>query len=185
MTARPPSLLDRLGKLVRRHRLAAALAAITLAAVVAATVLTSLALVRATRAEREARNEATANRQVLAFLVDLFKTASPEETRGRTVSARELIETGTERIHQMELAPLQRARLLHTLAEVHMRLGNYPSGRRLAAEALAIREARSRPPGQTGPREPRPARHHRPQDRAPRGSRDAARAPARTRGTTS
>ena len=141
VTARPPSLPDRLTKLARRHRLAAALLTLTAVAVVAAAVISSVAWARATRAEAEARAEAVATGEALGFVVDLFEAARPEEALGRDVSARQLVSLGAERIEERDLAPLQRARLLHTLAEVQMRLGEYESGRELAAEALATREA--------------------------------------------
>lgn len=140
VTARPPSLSDRLVKAARRHRLAAALVIVTLVAVVAAAVLVSLALVHATRAEHRARAEAAATRQTLGFLISLFEAARPEENLGRDLSSQELVALGAERIEEQELPPLQRARLLHTLADVQMRLGDYESGRDLAAEALAIRD---------------------------------------------
>lgn len=79
VTARPPSLPDRVTKLARRHRLAAALLTLTAATVVGAAVLSSVAWVRATRAEAEARAEAAATREALGFLVDLFEAARPEE----------------------------------------------------------------------------------------------------------
>lgn len=142
VTARPPSLPDRLVKLVRRHRLAAALVTVTLVATVASAVLSSLALVRAVRAERQALGEAAATREALGFLVDLFDAARPEENLGRDLSPRELVALGADRIEGQDLPPLQRARLLHTLADVQMRLGDYASGRELATEALAIRDQR-------------------------------------------
>lgn len=142
VTARPPSLPDRLAKLARRHRLAASLVTVTLAAIIASAVFSSLALVRATRAERQARGEAAASREALGFLVDLFDAARPEENLGRDLSPRELVALGADRIEGQDLPPLHRARLLHTLADVQMRLGDYASGRELAAEALAIRDER-------------------------------------------
>jgi non-specific serine/threonine protein kinase/serine/threonine-protein kinase len=141
VVARPPSLADRLLKLARRHRLAAVLAAVTLTAVAGAAVVSSLALVRATRAEREAVAEAAATRELLDFVVGLFEAARPEATKGEDVSPHELVALGAARLAEQEdLAPLQRARLLHTLADVQLRLGDYESGRQLAAEALALRE---------------------------------------------
>ena len=139
VSARPPSLADRVTKLVRRHRLAAALVSITAVVVVAAVVLVAFALVRTRQAERTARDEAVATGEVLGFLVGLFEGASPSEARGEEVTARELVERGVESLDEEGLAPLQRARLLHTLADVQLRLGDYQSGRALAERALDLR----------------------------------------------
>ena len=139
--ARPPSIPYRLAKLARRHKLAAALTLLTVLALVAATVLTSMALVRATRAERTARAEAAAAGQTLDLLVDLFEAASPSRARGEEVSARDLVDRGIDELDAQALPPLQRARLLHTLADVQLNLGDFDDGSRLAREALELRQA--------------------------------------------
>jgi len=146
--ARPPSLPYRLAKLARRHTLAAALVALTALALVAATVLTSMALVRATRAERTARAEAAAAGQALDFVVGLFEAANPSQARGEEVSARDLVAHGIEELDEQALPPLQRARLLHTLADVQLNLGDFKTGRGLAREALELRQ------GELAPRHP-------------------------------
>lgn len=143
--ARPPKFPERMVKRARRHRLAASLLAVTVVAVLAAGVLSAVALVRTTRAERQAQEEAQASREVLAFVVDLFEAASPETAQSTDLSARQLVALGAARIEKQDLPPLQRARLLQTLGDVQLRLGEYDSGRDLASEALAIREARLDP----------------------------------------
>ncbi|MEM1177153.1 MAG: serine/threonine-protein kinase [Acidobacteriota bacterium] len=142
VTARPPSLSDRLVKLGRRYRAATALALLTALAILTASVFTTIALVRTQKAEAAAVAEAAAAGQAIDFLVGLFEAAKPESAQGEDVSARELVVLGAEKLRGEKLPPLQRARLLHTLGEVQLRLGDYSSGRDLADEALGIREVR-------------------------------------------
>jgi len=148
--ARPPSVRDRLGKLVRRHRVAMTAAGLVILALGLGVAGTAVALVRAVRAEEQARQEAErANReaetarQVSDFLVDLFKVSDPGEARANTITAREILDAGTERIAGgLEAAPLVQARLMTTMGGVYRNLGLYDQARSLMEQALATnREA--------------------------------------------
>ena len=48
--------------------------------------------------EAQARREAETARQVTDFLVDLFEVADPESSLGETITAKEILENGAERI---------------------------------------------------------------------------------------
>jgi len=90
--ARPPSTRYRVAKFVQRHRLGVAAAGLIAAAITTGTVMTAVGFVRASRAEREAEREASAAREVTSFLVDLFRVSDPDESRGNTLTARELLD---------------------------------------------------------------------------------------------
>lgn len=122
--ARPDSWRYRVGKLCRRHPLG--IAAVTLIVALASAFVFSL-IVQSARltAERDralaAESEAGA---VSGFLLELFRVADPQESRGETVTARELLDRGSERIEtQLGDEPQVRATLLSTLADVHLNLG--------------------------------------------------------------
>ena len=136
----PPTTTYRIGKFVRRHRggVAAASAAAVMLLVVAA-----MTLVQARRVARErdrANAEALTATQVSDFLAGLFKVSDPSESRGKTLTAQELLERGTSRI-ESELAsqPEVQARLLMTLAGVYEGLGMFAKQGELAEKAHAIR----------------------------------------------
>jgi hypothetical protein len=95
--ARPPSTVYRILKFVRRHKAGVAAAAIVAVALVVGIVVTTVGLVRLTRAEAETAREAEAARQVSDFLVGLFQVSDPEEARGETISAREVASMGATR----------------------------------------------------------------------------------------
>ena len=138
--ASPPTTTYRIGKFVRRHRGGVAVAG---AAAVMLLVVATMTLVQARRVARErdrANAEALTATQVSDFLAGLFKVSDPSESRGKTLTAQELLERGTSRI-ESELAsqPEVQARLLMTLAGVYEGLGMFAKQGELAEKAHAIR----------------------------------------------
>lgn len=96
VAARADSAAYRAGKFVRRHRIAVAASLLVAAALVTGTVAT---MVQARRAQA-----AAARAQRVSMLVtDLFKLAEPGRVQGGAITARELLDRGTERI-AVELA---------------------------------------------------------------------------------
>ena len=138
--ARPPSFGYRLRKWIGRHRLASGLMAITAVGLMSAAILTSLALVRAQRAEQQSRLDSQASRQALDFIVDLFQAASPDATRGKPFDAEQVVDAGVERIRESDMEPAARAEILLTLARVQTHLGRYDEAVELAEESLNMRE---------------------------------------------
>ncbi len=95
---------------------------------------------RTTRALGLAETESRRAEKVLQVLVDQFQIADPSESRGDTITAREVLERGAVRIRE-ELVeqPGVQAELLHTVGQVHHNLGLYEQAADLMAQALAIR----------------------------------------------
>jgi len=146
VSAGPPSTRYRLAKFIRRHRTGVVAAGVVTVAVIASAVTATIAFVRASRAERVAAREAEAARQVTDFLVDLFRVSDPGEARGNTLTAREILDRGTQRITG-ELAgqPELQTRLLQTIGTVHAALGQYEPARQLLENALRTREREAGP----------------------------------------
>ncbi|MCU0627040.1 MAG: serine/threonine-protein kinase [Gemmatimonadaceae bacterium] len=141
IVARPPSARYRLGKFVRRHRVGVAAAAIVSTSVVAGAVVATVGLVRAVRAERLAAREAQAATAVTDFLVGLFKVSDPGASRGATLTAREILERGTERVAtELDSQPELRTRIQQVLGTVQFQLGNYVEARGQLEAALRARE---------------------------------------------
>ena len=110
--ASPPSALYRMGKFVRRHRLGVTAVGLVLLALVSGIGGTTYGLMQAKR-------EAATSEQALKFLVGLFKVSDPSEARGNSITAREILDKGADRIEQ-ELAdqPVVQARLMNTMGRV-------------------------------------------------------------------
>jgi eukaryotic-like serine/threonine-protein kinase len=141
VVARPRSARYRFVKFVRRHRAAVITAGAVSVAVIASAILATVGFVRATRAERLAAQEAAAAKQVTNFLVDLFRTADPGQSRGDTLTAREILDWGASRV-TTELAqqPVLQARIMYTLGTVQEALGLLDPAREMLEKARSIRE---------------------------------------------
>ena len=147
--ARPPSAVYQIRKMVSRHRLPFAFAALLLVLVVAFGLGMGVLyaesqanLRRAEAAEREAAREAETANRTTDFLIGIFDSSNPESTSGETITARAVMDEGAEHIRD-ELAdePLTQARLMHTLGKVYMSLALYDDSRHQIEDALALRRA--------------------------------------------
>ncbi|MBV9265764.1 MAG: tetratricopeptide repeat protein [Acidobacteriaceae bacterium] len=140
LIARNNSWGYRARKFVSRHKLAAIAVMLLALSLIgfsgAMAVLTQRANQERLRAEKErlsAEREAT-------FLADMFRAATPAEARGRTVTARELLDRGASRVDK-ELAsePMVRASLLYAIADAYGRLGLYDQAQKLAERSFKLR----------------------------------------------
>lgn len=139
--ARSPSTRYRVVKFIGRHRVGVALAGLASVLVLGSAVAATLGLVRASRAERAAAEEAQAAAAVTDFLVELFRDADPAQAGGAPVTALALLSRGAERARtELTDQPLHQARLLHTLGSVHATLSQFTTARELLQDALRIRE---------------------------------------------
>ena len=86
-------------------------------------------------AERErARAE-----EVSSFLVNLFKLSDPEENRGNSVTARELLDSGAKRLRAgLKDQPETKAALLSTVGAVYDSLGQYQEALPILDESLSL-----------------------------------------------
>ena len=141
VVAGPPSTIYRIRKYIKRHKVGVAAAALVILAILIGITGTSIGLFKAVRAEKRARMEAETAQQVSDFLVELFKVSDPSEARGNTVTAREILDKGADRIdRELKDEPLVRARLMNTMGEVYHSLGLYNDAQALLEKGLAIRE---------------------------------------------
>ena len=142
VVARPPSTVYKVQKFVRRHRAGVAAALVVALALVGGAIGTTAGLLRALRAERRATLEAETARQVSDFLVELFRFADPDETQGESITAREILDEGSQRIsRELRQQPTTQARLMNTMGTVYRHLGLYEESQTLLEEALALRRS--------------------------------------------
>ena len=131
------------GRFVSRHRLGVAAAAAALVAAIGAAVAFSIQAAHlADERDRTARERDTAQ-QVQRFLTELFEVSNPKASpNGSTVTARELLDRGAERI-DVELAgqPVVQARLLATIGDVYGSLGAYERAASLLERSAQIRRS--------------------------------------------
>ena len=137
VSARPPGRAYRTRKFIRRNRVAVAAG---LAVVLALTAGTAAATVGMLRAEREAEAagiEAATSQRVSDFLATLFAQADPQQTRGREVSVRDVLDSAAVQIgSQLDGEPMVQARLMRAIGQAYQGMGLYQEARPLLAGAL-------------------------------------------------
>lgn len=136
VAARPDSAAYRVRKFVRRNRLAVGASAVAL---VLLTGTTAFYLVQIAQERDRARDEALKANEVASFLRGIFTQADPEEVRGATVTAEELLEAAASRIERdLSNQPELKASMLRLIGEVFAQLGLAERASKLQEEALAI-----------------------------------------------
>jgi len=138
--ARPPSATYQLKKMIQRNRLGAAFAATVLVLLVGFGVTMAVQAKRVAAERDRANTEAATARQVQEFMVGLFEVADSGENRGHSITAREVLSTGADRIRtELTDQPQVRAALMETMGRVFRLLGLYDEAAPLLDESLALR----------------------------------------------
>jgi tetratricopeptide (TPR) repeat protein len=130
-------------ELQRRHRRMIALVSASIVGMTITSGLAAAAWLARNQAERErarAETEAETARQTTDFLVGLFAVSDPNEARGNSITAREILDKGAQRI-QSELVtqPAIQATLMETMGTVYTSLALYPPAASLLDSALQKR----------------------------------------------
>jgi non-specific serine/threonine protein kinase/serine/threonine-protein kinase len=138
--AGPPGVVYRARKFVRRHRIGVGFAAVVAMLLAALAVTMTVQAARIARERDRASREAETSEHVSSFLIDLFKVWDPGEARGRTITAKEILDGGAEKIrHELTDQPALQARLTHTLGVVYRNLGLYEPAAELLEQTLESR----------------------------------------------
>jgi len=135
--ASPPSTTYRIKKYIKRHRTGVVAAVLVILALLIGVTGTTVGLLKAKQAEKLAKYETETARQVSDFLIELFQVSDPSEAKGNSITAREILDAGADKINrELEGQPLVRARLMNTMGEVYHSLGLYNDAQSLIEEGL-------------------------------------------------
>jgi len=128
------------GKFVRRHRVAVALAAAMAVALVAFSLGMAWLARRATQARVVAEQQRFTAQREAEFLTSIFQAATPEEARGQTITARDLLDRGVKRIdNELAAEPETQATMLESIGNAYYRLGDYDQAQPLLERASVLR----------------------------------------------
>ncbi|MEX1309429.1 MAG: tetratricopeptide repeat protein [Candidatus Sulfomarinibacteraceae bacterium] len=144
--ARPVSAIGRLARRARRHPVAAGAVALAVAASLALVAVAVGGWIKYTVDLGRERDLAEAReleaKEIADFLIGIFKGADPERVRGETLTARELLDSGADRIGaEFADKPLSRARFMLVIGEIYRKLGMYEGAEELLKGAVEITEA--------------------------------------------
>lgn len=96
----------------------------------------------ANQARTQAEVEAETAKQTTDFMVGLFEVSDPGEARGNTITAREIMDKGANRIeNELTAQPAIQATLMETMGSVYTSLGLYSQAESLLRSALDKRIA--------------------------------------------
>ena len=154
VTAQAPTIRYRAQKFLRRHRGGVLAAALTLLTLLSAAAITAWQGMEAQRQRDAAVYQQQRAEQALVqvqaqrdratrlseFLAGVFRASEPGEARGRSVTARELLDQAVERLH-VDLAdqPLARAEMEIAMGQAYAALGLFDPARDLYTAALETR----------------------------------------------
>ncbi len=131
--ARPASTVYRFRKYIRRNRVAVAVASGALAFLIVFAIMQAVQLRRITR-ERDRANRIT------EFMFSMFKVADPNEARGNSITAREILDNASKDIDPgLARDPVLQAQMLDVMGTVYHSLGLYAQAKALLARAVEIR----------------------------------------------
>ncbi|CAM2064457.1 Non-specific serine/threonine protein kinase [Sulfidibacter corallicola] len=147
--ARPPRLTYQLAKYLYRYRVGVVAGTVALLALIAGVIGTSAGMIKAQRAELEARlqarranSEAEAATQISDFLTELFTLSDPSEARTEELTVRELLDRSAANMAtKLGDQPVIKARLLQAMGEVYSNLSLYKEAEGQFEQAVALREA--------------------------------------------
>ena len=145
--ARRITVATRTARWISRNRVVAALLVLLAIGTTAATI----GLLKAQRAERDARIaekaaivEAGTAATVSEFLEDIFNVpdllgSKPGQQRGREITAEDILKHGAEKIRtELDDQPVVKARLMTRIGSILVQLGSYQEGEELLREGLAV-----------------------------------------------
>ncbi|HXU44363.1 MAG TPA: serine/threonine-protein kinase [Thermoanaerobaculia bacterium] len=139
IAARRDSFVERAGKFLRRHRVAAVATGMGLLALIGFVAALAVQSVRLARERDASAREGRRAEAVASFLTDLFRVARPGGDGG-TVTARELLDQGAQEIAGRPAEdPKVQATLLDTVGRVYLQLGLYDRALPPLEKALALR----------------------------------------------
>ena len=135
----PPSTIYRLRKFVQRHRWAVSAAALFVILVLGFAMTAAVQARQVARERDRAQTAQATAEQVGEFLARLFEASDPSESLGDTITARQLLARGVERIGELEGQPEVQGRLLDLIGRVYQSLGKYDEAQPLLDRALQVR----------------------------------------------
>ncbi len=139
VSAVSPSTFYRFRKFARRHRTGVAAGAIVAASLVALALVMTVQTVRIAKERDRANHEAETALRVSDFLQGLFQQADPYRTKGKQVSAQDLLDAGAKQVRtELQAQPLIRARLMSIMGQSYHYLGLEHKARELFQEAARI-----------------------------------------------
>ncbi len=140
VVARPANMTYQFRKYVRRHRVAAAAVTGLVVVLFSFSILQALQLRRITRERDRANRERDRANRITDFMTGMFKVSDPSQSRGNTVTAREILDKASSDLNSgLAKDPEVQSQMMQDMARTYENLGLYPRAHELAQHALTSR----------------------------------------------
>ena len=139
--ARPDTVAYRAAKFVRRNRTAVTLASLALIVTIGG-VAGTLYQARLARKQRDsAVRERDRASRITEFMAGMFKVSDPTESRGNSITAREILDKASKEIDAgLKSDPQTQAQLMDVMGNVYGSLGLYAKAQPLLKRAVEIEQ---------------------------------------------
>lgn len=137
--ARPESLSYRLGKLLRRHAVAAPAVAVLILLVVGFAVFAALQSHRLARERDVARSSQQRAERTSELLFDLLASPAPAQSQGEELTVRQVLDRGAERLDGLDDQPELQADSRAVIGDAYRELGLLDAAESLLRDALRQR----------------------------------------------
>jgi eukaryotic-like serine/threonine-protein kinase len=137
--ARRPSAAYRMAKFARRNRLSVLLGGLAATLVVGLAVTMTVQAIRIAKERDRANHEAETTRSIAQFLTRMFAVSNPNEARGNSVTAREILDNASQQIESnLKQSPEVRGQLMYTMGDTYLGLGLPKKAKTLLENAIAL-----------------------------------------------
>ena len=137
--ARKSTTSYRTKKFIQRHKVGVVVTAVS---VLIIALVTTFYTIRLAEERDRAKLEAEKSKKVSEFLAGIFKVSDPEQSRGETVTARELLDNGVKKIEsELSGQPEVMANMLGVTGNVYKSLGLYETALVLLNRAYSINDS--------------------------------------------
>lgn len=139
VTARKSTAGYRTKKFIQRHKAGVVVASVAITLIALVTIFYTIQLAK----ERDrAQLEAGKSKKVSEFLAGIFQVSDPEQSKGETITARELLDIGVKRIEsELSDQPEVLANMLGVTGNVYKSLGLYDNALILLQKAYSINDS--------------------------------------------
>jgi eukaryotic-like serine/threonine-protein kinase len=139
VSARKSTASYRTRKFITRHRTGVVVASI---AVLIIAIVTTFYTMRLAAERDKAKLEAEKSKKVSEFLAGIFKVSDPEQSRGETITARELLDNGVKRIGtELSDQPEVLANMFGVTGNVYKSLGLYKDAKILLQKGYSLNDS--------------------------------------------
>ncbi len=139
VTARKSTASYRTKKFIKRHKTGVVITSLSILAI---TLVTVFYTVRLAEERDKAQLAAEKSKKVSDFLAGIFEVADPEQSKGESITARELLDNGVKRIEtELSDQPEVLANMLGVTGNVYKSLGLYKNALLLLQKALVLNDS--------------------------------------------